>query len=66
MLDELLEAWRTNNRINLFLIDRISDEGMRCTLSKRGGRNVARQFAHLHNVRVWHLEGRARDLATGL
>ena len=66
MLDELLEAWRTNNRINLFLIDRISDAGMKCTLSKRGGRDVARQFAHLHNVRVWHLEKRARDLAEGL
>ena len=66
VLDQLLEAWRTNNRINLFLINRISAAGMRCTLSKRGGRDVARQFAHLHNVRVWHLEKRAKDLAIGL
>ena len=66
MLEELLEAWRTNNRINLFLIDKISDEGMRCTLSVHGGRNVVRQLAHLHNVRVWHLENRARELAEGL
>jgi uncharacterized damage-inducible protein DinB len=63
---ELIEAWRTNHRINLFLIARISDEGMRCTLSQRGGRNVVRQFCHLHNVRFWHLEARARDLAQGL
>jgi uncharacterized damage-inducible protein DinB len=62
VLDELLEAWRTNNRINLFLIDKISAAGMKCTLSKHGGRDVARQFAHLHNVRVWHLERRAKDL----
>ncbi|HEX4998067.1 MAG TPA: DinB family protein [Terriglobia bacterium] len=66
MLEQLLEAWRTNHRISLFLIDRISDEGMKRTLSKRGGRNVVRQFAHLHNVRVWHLEARAKDLAKGL
>ena len=66
MRDELLEAWRTNNRINLFLIDEISAAGMKCSLSKRGGRDVARQFAHMHNVRVWHLEKRARDLAEGL
>ncbi len=66
MHDELLEAWRTNNRINLFLIDEISAAGMKCSLSKRGGRDVARQFAHMHNVRVWHLEKRARDLAEGL
>lgn len=66
MLQDLLEAWRTNNRITLYLIDNISDAGMLCTLSKRGGRDVARQFAHVHNVRVWHLENRAKDLAEGL
>lgn len=66
MLDELLEAWRTNERINLRLIDAISEEGMASTLSKRGGRDVARQFAHLHNVRVWQLQKRARDLAEDL
>lgn len=66
MRDELLEAWHTNNRINLFLIERISDEGMACSLSKHGGRDVARQFAHIHNNRVWQLQRRAADLAEGL
>ena len=65
-LDQLLEAWQTNHRINLLLIDRISDEGMKATLSTRGGRSVARQFAHMHAVRVWQLENRAKDLAEGL
>lgn len=66
MTEDLLEAWRTNNRITLFLLDHISDEGLACTLSARGGRDVARQLAHLHDVRVDHLEGRAKDLALGL
>ena len=66
IVEQVLEAWRTNNRINLFLLDRIDDEGLRSTLSTRGGRDVARQFAHMHDVRVWHLEARARDLAGGL
>lgn len=66
MVDDLLEAWRTNNRINLFLLERISDEGLRSTLSTRGGRDVAGQLGHLHNVRVWQLEKRAKDLAHGL
>ncbi len=66
VLQQILEAWRTNGRINTMLIDAISDEGMRCTLSKRGGRNVVRQFAHLHNVRLWQLEARAKELAQGL
>ena len=56
MQDELLEAWRINNRINLYLIDNISEAGLQCTLSKRGGRGVAGQFAHLHNVRLWQFE----------
>ena len=66
MLDELLEAWRTNNRINLFLLDHISATGLKCTLSTRGGREVARQFGHMHDVRIYHLEKRAKDLSKGL
>ncbi len=41
MREGLREAWETNNRINLFLIDNISDEGLRCTLSRRGGPGIA-------------------------
>jgi hypothetical protein len=63
---ELIEAWQTNHRVNLFLIEGISEEGLRSSLSTRGGRDVARQFAHLHNNRIWHLEKRAKDLAAGL
>ncbi len=66
MIDQILEAWRINNRINLRLIDRVSDAGMRCTLSRRGGRNVVRQFTHLQYVRVYHLTRRARSLARGV
>jgi uncharacterized damage-inducible protein DinB len=65
VIEEILEAWRINNRVNLRLIERISDEGMRCTLSKRGGRNVVRQFAHMHYVRVYQLTRRAKPLAEG-
>lgn len=64
--DQLLEAWRTNNRINRIIIEAASEEGLRSSLSTRGGRDVARQFAHIHNNRVWQLEGRAKDLAAGL
>jgi uncharacterized damage-inducible protein DinB len=52
MWDQLVEAWRVNNRINLFLLDRVDQDGLACTLSKRGGRTVARQFAHMHNNRI--------------
>jgi uncharacterized damage-inducible protein DinB len=63
---EVVEAWRTNDRINRILIDAVADEGWTATLSTRGGRDVGRQFAHLHDVRLYHLEKRAKDLAEGL
>ena len=65
LTEQVLEAWGVNQRVNLRLIDAISDEGMRCTLSKRGGRNVVRVFAHLHYVRVHQLKRRAKALAAG-
>jgi uncharacterized damage-inducible protein DinB len=65
MKDQILEAWHINNRVNLKLLGAISDEGMNCTLSKRGGRTVALQFAHLHNVRLGWLEASAKDLFKG-
>ena len=58
---ELIEAWRTNNRINLLLIDKIKSEGMKSTLSTRGGRGVAGELAHVHNNRVWQIEKRAKE-----
>lgn len=66
MASSLGTAWQTNNRINLYLLDHIDRAGMECSLSKRGGRGVAGQFAHIHNNRVWHLEKRAPDLLDGL
>lgn len=67
LAESLIEAWEINNRINLLLLERISDEGLACTLSTRGGRDVARQFAHLHTQRLRWLEGKGyADLAAGI
>ena len=66
MKDQILETWRINNRVNLLLLDEITDDGMKSTLSTRGGRDVARQFAHMHNVRLSWLEVSAKDLTKGV
>ena len=66
MTDQLLETWHINNRVNLMLIDHITEPGLRSTLSTRGGRDVARQFAHMHNVRVGWLDVCAKDLHQNL
>lgn len=63
---EVIEAWRTNDRITRMLIEAVPDPGWTATLSTRGGRDVGRQFAHLHDVRLYHLGERAGDLAEGL
>jgi uncharacterized damage-inducible protein DinB len=52
MLDQLLETWRINHRVTLKLLESLSAEALRATLSKRGGRDVARQLAHVHEVRT--------------
>ena len=64
--EQLLEAWNTNCKINRLIIEAASDDGWLCTLSKRGGRGVAGEFAHMHNVRLSHLVKRAKDLSVGV
>jgi uncharacterized damage-inducible protein DinB len=66
LLRDLLEAWAANNRINLSLIAEIGEAGLRSTTSTRGGRDVARQFAHLHNNRINWLTYHAPGFGTGL
>lgn len=56
LLDELLDAWRIHNDVHLYLLDWIPAAGLEATtLLKTGrpstGRNVARIFSHLHEVR---------------
>ncbi|OGC96159.1 MAG: hypothetical protein A2W25_07075 [candidate division Zixibacteria bacterium RBG_16_53_22] len=50
----------------MFAIENIPDNALDATLSTRGGRDIARQFAHMHMVRVWRLEATSKKLATGL
>ena len=52
MLEQLIEAWQINHRVTVKLLKALSDEALQATLSTRGGRNVARQLAHLHEVRT--------------
>ena len=59
---QLLQAWEINNRVNLMILDNISSEGLNSTLSVRGGRTVALQFVHMHNVRLNWLEHTAKDI----
>lgn len=54
----LLEAWRKNNEANYLLLAGIPPQSMSNQYTKNT-RTVAAQFAHQHNVRVFHLQRRA-------
>jgi uncharacterized damage-inducible protein DinB len=56
MLEQLVETWQINHRVTLRLLDALSDDALKATLSTRGGRDVARQLAHVHEVRAAHAE----------
>jgi uncharacterized damage-inducible protein DinB len=56
MLEQHVDTWQINHRVTLKLLDVLSEEALQATLSKRGGRDVARQLAHLHEVRTGYAE----------
>jgi uncharacterized damage-inducible protein DinB len=65
---DIAQVWRVHEEINLYLLETISDAGLAAVpLLKNGqpstGRTVARQFAHLHEVRASHL---GRELLKGV
>ncbi|NOT51824.1 MAG: hypothetical protein HOP10_11175 [Chitinophagaceae bacterium] len=62
MKEQLPEAWQIHNKMNLLLIDNITDAGMQKTLSARGGRTIYQQLIHIHNVRIQWLEICAKDI----
>lgn len=60
LAEQILDTWRIHQRITLFLIEHLPDDALKATLSTRGGRDIARQLAHMHNVRAARLESFAK------
>jgi uncharacterized damage-inducible protein DinB len=63
MLDEVLQAWRTQDGINRYMLEHIPVGGLSAlTLLKNGqpsrGRDVGRVFVHMLEVRTAHLRRR--------
>ena len=56
-----IETWSIHNRINLYLLAAIPEDGMSATLTGRG-RTVFDLFAHIHNVRLMWLKSAAPNL----
>ena len=65
MTEQLLDTWTIHNRINLYLLAAIKPETLN-SISASKGRNVAEQFAHVHNVRLMWLKVAAPELMKSL
>jgi uncharacterized damage-inducible protein DinB len=60
MLPAILDLWRTHDAVNRYMLDNIPAAGLETIpLLKNGqpgkGRNVARVFLHMYDVRVSHI-----------
>lgn len=62
MKEQLLETWTIHHKMNLLLLDNLSEIALQKTLSSRGGRTIYQQWVHIHNVRMQWLEICAKDI----
>jgi len=63
--DQLLDTWRINNRIDLYLLNAAGSDGLGAVAASKG-RSVGEHFAHLHNVRLMWLKSAEPGLLEGL
>lgn len=57
----LLNAFETNNRINLYLIENLPTEAWKAKASDGKGRTIAAIVTHMHNVRLMWLKAAKAD-----
>jgi len=58
----LADTWHLNNRVNLRLLDALTDEQLAATILPRG-KAVTSYFVHIHMARFYWLQRRAGTLA---
>lgn len=61
----LTDIWNLNNRVNLRLLDSLTDQQLGAVILPRG-KAVTSYFAHIHMARFYWLQRRASALAKGL
>ena len=61
IIKQIIETWQIHNRVNIYLLKAIPENGLSSRpITKRQGRTVAQQFAHMHNVRLaWFMKGQS-------
>ncbi len=65
-IDQVVNTWRTHNKINLYLIGEIPTAGLKAVPASSRGRTVAEQFLHMNQVRLgwlhYHATGKRKKL----
>jgi uncharacterized damage-inducible protein DinB len=64
-MDPIIETWQIHNRINLYLLEAVTEEALAAQSASKG-RTVGQQFAHMHSVRLMWLKVAAPQLLEGL
>ena len=49
-IEQCIETWRINNRVNLYLLDAIPPDALQSMLPSARTRTVARMFVHSHEA----------------
>lgn len=65
MVEQIIETWTIHNRINLYLLEALTEDMVTATFAPKG-RTVYALFAHIHNVRLMWLKVSAPELLEGL
>ncbi len=64
-MEQLIDTWEINNRINLYLINAIDEAFFNFTSASKG-RTAGEQLAHIHNVRLMWLQAAMPELMTAV
>ena len=66
LIDQIVNTWRVNDRINLRLLRHVSVKGLKAVPTGSRGRTVSEVFAHMHKVRLAWLKYNAPELIKGI
>jgi len=62
LIEQILNAWKVNERINASLLRAVSTKGLEAVPHGSKGRNVSQVFSHMYKVRFAWLRYNASDL----
>jgi uncharacterized damage-inducible protein DinB len=66
LLEQILNAWQVNQRVNTVLLRAVSAKGLKAVPHGSKGRNVSQVFSHMYKVRFAWLRYNGKNFVKGL